>query len=211
MQTTTQQQLPTGRFVVGLTGGIGCGKSSVALRFEAHGASIIDTDIIAHQLTAPGGAAMPALVACFGADMITADGAMDRARMRERVFNDVQQKKLLESILHPLIRAQLAHEAESATGPYLICVIPLLVESGHWQLSRILVVDCDEESQIQRVMQRNGLTEPQVRAIMANQASRSERCTAADDIIRNQGKLDDLEPEIARLHQLYCKLAYTHS
>jgi len=192
--------------IIGLTGGIGSGKSSVAAGFSKRGASVIDTDVISHQLTAPGGAAIAAIEACFGPSMITADGAMDRAKMRALVFHDAQKKKQLEALLHPLIRAQLAMDTHHATGTYIMYVIPLLVESGNWNLTRILVVDCDEQLQRQRVMKRNGLSEDEVRAIMKNQATRAQRCAAADDLIQNQGHLDDLEPEIERLHQVYCRL-----
>lgn len=196
-------------FAVGLTGGIGCGKSTVADLFAAHGASLVDTDVIAHQLTAPGGAAMPALLQAFGPDCASADGAMDRARMRALVFGDTAARARLEAMLHPMIRAATVSAARTATGPYIIYVVPLLVESGNWRerVQRILAIDCQESTQIARVMARNGLSEAQVRAIMAAQASRQQRLAAADDVIDNDAGLDALAPQVARLHQMYLGLA----
>ena len=197
------------RFAVGLTGGIGCGKSTVADLFAARGAALVDTDVIAHQLTAPGGAAMPALLQAFGPDYATADGAMDRARMRDLVFAEPNARTRLEAILHPLIRVATATAALAATGPYLIYVVPLLVESGNWRtrVQRILAIDCRESTQIARVMARNGLPEAQVQAIMAAQASRQQRLAAADDVIDNDAGLDALTPQVERLHQFYLSLA----
>ncbi|MGZ3159356.1 MAG: dephospho-CoA kinase [Burkholderiaceae bacterium] len=196
-------------FSIGLTGGIGSGKTTVANLFGAKGAAVIDTDHIAHQLTHAGGSALPAIRAQFGEDFLTPEGAMDRAKMREHVFADPVAKKRLESILHPLIRMETARAAKQATGEYLLFVVPLLVESGTWkdQVSRILVVDCPEELQIKRVVQRNGLTESQVRAIIATQATREARRAVADDILLNDGDAASLAPEIDRLHSLYASLA----
>ena len=193
------------RFCVGLTGGIGCGKTAVSDRFAALGASIIDTDVIAHALTAPHGAAMDAVLEAFGPAFITADGALDRVRMRELVFSDPAAKARLEAILHPRIRAATAAAAAIASGTYLIYVVPLLVESGGWRerVDRVLVIDCPEQVQIARVMRRNALSEAQVRAIMATQASRAERLAAADDVIVNDGGLDALDRQIALLHAQY--------
>jgi dephospho-CoA kinase len=193
------------RFSVGLTGGIGCGKSTVADLFAARGASLVDTDVIAHQLTAPGGAAMPALLQEFGAGFATPDGAMDRARMRDLVFADPGARTRLEAILHPMIRAATVAAADAATGAYVIYVVPLLVESGNWRarVQRILAIDCQEATQIARVMARSGLPEAQVKAIMAAQASRQQRLAAADDVIDNDAGLEALLPQVARLHQFY--------
>ena len=196
---------PATRFAVGLTGGIGCGKTTVADLFGALGASLVDTDLIAHALTAPGGAAMPALVAAFGPGVAAADGAMDRARMRELVFADPQAKQRLEAILHPRIRDAALAAAAAASGPYVMFVVPLLVESGNWRqrVTRILAIDCPEQVQIARVMARNGLAEAQVRAIMATQATRDQRLAAADDVITNDGGIDTLRPQVVRLHAEY--------
>jgi dephospho-CoA kinase len=193
------------RLRVGLTGGIGSGKSVVAAQFAALGASIIDTDQIARGMTVPGGPAMPAIVAEFGPEFADASGAMDRERMRALVFSDLGAKARLEGILHPLIRATALAAAESATGAYVIYDVPLLVESGSWRdrVDRVLVVDCPEDVQVARVTARSGLDASQVRAIMATQATRAARLAAADDIINNEGELAALAPQIARLHNLY--------
>lgn len=192
-------------FSVGLTGGIGCGKTTVANLFAARGASVIDTDEIAHALTAPQGAAMPAIVAEFGPDYATPDGALDRGRMRALVFADSTARARLEGILHPMIRDATAAAAAIATGPYVIFVVPLLIESGTWKnrVSRVLAIDCPEELQVARVMARNGLSEPQVRAIMAAQVSRPERLAAADDVVVNDDGIEALAPQVDRLHAFY--------
>jgi dephospho-CoA kinase len=192
-----------------LTGGIGSGKSLVADMFAALGAVLIDTDLIAHQLTAPGGLAMPAIAAQFGPDFVDAQGAMDRVRMRAAVFSDPAVKRRLEAILHPLIRIETERAAAEAQGAYRIFVVPLLVESGKWKerVSRVLVVDCPEELQVARVIARNGLAEAQVRAIMAAQASRQARLDAADDVIVNDAGIAQLTPQVERLHALYCEMA----
>jgi dephospho-CoA kinase len=192
-----------------LTGGIGSGKSLVADMFAALGAVLIDTDLIAHQLTAPGGLAMPAIAAQFGPDFVDAQGAMDRVRMRAAVFSDPAVKRRLEAILHPLIRIETERAAAEAQGAYRIFVVPLLVESGKWKerVSRVLVVDCPEELQVARVIARNGLAEAQVRAIMAAQASRQARLDAADDVIVNDAGIAQLTPQVERLHALYYEMA----
>jgi len=193
------------RFTVGLTGGIGCGKTTVADLFAARGASVIDTDQIAHSLTAPQGAAMPALIAAFGPGYATPEGALDRARMRALVFADPDARARLEAILHPRIREATASAALLATGPYIIFVVPLLIESGTWRerVARVLAIDCPEQTQIARVMARNGLGETQVRAIMAAQVTRAQRLEAADDVILNDDGLDALLPQVERLHTFY--------
>jgi len=195
-------------FAIGLTGGIGSGKSTVADLFAAQGVPIIDTDMIAHALTAPGGAAMPVIQEAFGAAFITPEGALERSRMRSAIFNDPAAKKQLEGILHPLIAAQALREAElaslgaGANADYLMYVVPLLVESGHWRdrVHRILVVDCEEALQLQRVMQRNGMNAAQAGAIMAAQATRAERLAAADDVIDNNGDATHLPYQVTQLH-----------
>lgn len=196
---------PRRRFSVGLTGGIGCGKTTVANMFGALGASIIDTDEIAHALTAPHGAAMPAIVTEFGAGFATPEGALDRAAMRALVFSDSSARHRLEAILHPRIRDAAYAAAAIATGSYVIFVVPLLIESGTWgeRVDRILAIDCAEEVQVARVMARNGMTEQQVRAIMATQVTRAQRLAAADDVVVNDGPLDALAPQIASLHAKY--------
>jgi len=200
---STVQSAP--RFAVGLTGGIGCGKTTVADLFAARGAAVIDTDRIAHGLTAPHGAAMPALVDAFGPDYATPDGALDRAKMRVLVFSDPDARARLEAILHPRIRDATAAAALLAGGPYTIFVVPLLIESGTWRerVARVLAIDCREETQVARVVARNGLTEDQVRAIMAAQVSRARRLEAADDVILNDAGVDALLPQVERLHRFY--------
>ncbi|HWT71956.1 MAG TPA: dephospho-CoA kinase, partial [Oxalicibacterium sp.] len=195
---------------VGLTGGIGSGKSTVAALFAAEGAAIVDTDLIAHQLTTANGPAIPHIRKIFGDTFITPDEAMDRAKMRAAVFADPASKAKLEAILHPLIRSETERAAANAQGSYLMFVVPLLVESGVWKnrVSRVLVVDCPEDVQIQRVMQRNGFSEEQVRAIMATQAPRALRLAAADDVILNHG-IDEtmLQMQVATLHSQYVSFA----
>ncbi|HEY8607254.1 MAG TPA: dephospho-CoA kinase [Noviherbaspirillum sp.] len=196
------------RFSIGITGGIGSGKTTVADMFAARGAALVDTDLIAHSLTQPGGAAIAAIHAQFGASFLTADGAMDRARMREYVFAESSAKARLEAILHPLIRIETERAAQAAQGSYLMFVVPLLVESRGWRerVSRVLVVDCDEQTQVRRVMTRSGLPEAQVRAIMAAQATRGQRLAVADDVIDNDGDADALVPQVERLHATYLAL-----
>lgn len=197
------------RFSVGLTGGIGCGKTTVADMFAELGAAIVDTDQIAHSLTAPHGAAMPAIVQEFGARFATPDGALDRAAMRDLVFTDSSARHRLEAILHPRIRDAAYAAAAIATGSYVIFVVPLLVESSTWRarVARVLAIDCPEEVQVARVMARNGLSKEQVLAIMATQASRPARLAAADDVIVNDDGLDALRPQVAYLHANYLEFA----
>jgi len=199
------------RFSIGLTGGIGSGKTTVANMFAACGAAIVDTDLIAHQLTAPGGAAIPEIRAQFGEPFIAPNGAMDRAKIRAHVFAEPAAKAQLEAILHPLIRTETERAAHEAEGSYLMFVVPLLVESGLWKqrVSRVLVIDCPEELQVQRVIQRSSLTEAEVRAIMATQVPRATRLAAADDIIMNDHSEAALFPQVERLHALYSSLART--
>ncbi|GGC81961.1 dephospho-CoA kinase [Undibacterium terreum] len=196
-------------FTLGLTGGIGSGKTTVANLFADLGASLVDTDLLAHQLTSPSGIAIPDIIRQFGQDFIQQDGAMDRAKMREQVFGHPEEKARLEAILHPLIRSETEKAARAATGSYIIFVVPLLVESGSWKsrVSRVLVVDCPEQTQIQRVMSRNGLSEQQVRAIMAAQVSRETRLQAADDVIANEGDISQISAQVRDLHAKYLKLA----
>ena len=196
-------------FSIGLTGGIGCGKSLVADLFQARGASVIDTDHIAHALTTADGLAMPAIRAEFGQAFIAADGSLNRSAMREHVFTNPTARLALEAILHPMIAAQTRQAAEEARGAYLIFVVPLLVESGKWRdrVDRILVVDCSENLQRERVMRRNHLTEKQVADIMQAQATRATRQAVADDIITNESDLGVLESHVEELHNLYLTLS----
>ena len=199
-------------YVVGLTGGIGSGKSAVAELFAARGVPVIDTDAIAHELTAPGGAAMPAICAEFGDGAAGADGALDRAAMRAIVFADPSARKRLEAILHPMIRSESERRlaAHAAGSAYAILMVPLLIESGDYRkrVNRIAVVDCAEATQIDRVMRRNGLARSEIERILAAQATRAERLAAADDVIDNDQDLAALPPQIERLHVHYLALAH---
>lgn len=199
-------------FVVGLTGGIGSGKSTVANLFAAHGVPLVDTDLIAHRITAPHGIAMPQIAAEFGDSFVAADGSLDRARMRTLVFADEGARKRLEGITHPLIRAETEREQREAQGPYVIVVVPLLVESGSWKkrVNRVLTVDCSVDTQISRVMSRNGFSREQVLAIIARQATREARLAAADDVIDNDNvPLDELKAHVNTQHDVYLSLAGT--
>ncbi len=196
-------------FTVGLTGGIGSGKSAAAQVFEELGITVIDTDAVAHALTGPGGAAIEPIRAAFGAAYLTPEGALERARMRELVFADALKKRLLESILHPLIRARTSELVQAARSPYVVLMVPLLVESGDYRrrCQRILVVDCPEELQIERVVARSGIAAAQVRAIMATQVTRAARLAAADDVIDNSRDPAQLRREVEALHRRYLQLA----
>jgi dephospho-CoA kinase len=194
--------------IVGLTGGIGSGKTAAAECFAALGAVVVDTDAIAHELTAPGGAAMPVLKAAFGRSVMAADGRLDRASMRRQAFSDPETRKRLEAILHPMIRARAdsrCREALAAGAPYVVLVVPLLVESRAYQrrVDRVVVVDCDDETRIGRVMARSGLSRAEVERIMATQASRAERLAVADDVIDNNGSREHLAAQVAELHRRY--------
>ena len=199
--------------IVGLTGGIGSGKSTVADRLAAFGAALVDTDVIAHQLTGARGAAMEQIIAAFGPSVVRADGALDRAAMRRLVFSDPAAKERIEAILHPLIRRESEALCRSAAAaPYVLLVVPLLVETAasvsyRQRVDRILVVDCDEATQVSRVVARSGLSPAEVRAIMATQASRAERLAVADDVVFNGGDLDRLNTQLIALHRRYLDLA----
>lgn len=208
MMSSTSPLPPEKRhLLVGITGGIGSGKSLVADAFVARGAGLVDTDVIAHTLTAPGGAAIAPIRAAFGDGVIAADGRMDRKAMRALVFQAPEKRQQLEGILHPMILAEaLAQIAEARTHfPYVLVAVPLLVESGHWKerVDRVLVVDCPEALQIERVQKRAGLDAGQVQAIMAAQATRAERLAAADDVIDNSGSIAQMERQVQALDACY--------
>ena len=194
--------------VVGLTGGIGSGKSTVADLFSQRGVTVIDTDDIARELTGVQGAALPEIIAAFGAAMVLPQGGLDRSAMRRQVFADASAKARLEAILHPKIRQESRRRCLAATSIYVLLVVPLLVETGVWQqeVRRILVVDCDEATQIVRVKARNALSATEVRAIMVTQATRRARLAVADDVILNNDRLEALEPQVQALHQRYVEL-----
>lgn len=192
-------------FVVGLTGGIGSGKSAAAEEFARLGATVVDTDAIAHELTAPGGGALPELERIFGREALGASGAMDRAKMRSRVFADPAARQALEALLHPLIGEESEKRIAAAKGPYVIHVVPLLVESPDYRsrVDRVLVIDAPEALQVERVRLRSGLSEAEVRAILAAQASREARLAAADDVIENRGTIQALRKQVAAFHRKY--------
>ncbi len=192
---------------IGLTGGIGSGKSTVAGLLASHGAAIIDTDAIARRLTLPGGAAIPAIREAFGESLIDASGAMDRERMRSLAFADPQAKKGLEAILHPLIAVETARAAQASHAAVKVFDVPLLVESGRWRaiVDRVLVVDCSIDTQIERVMRRAGWAEEAVRRVIAQQATRDQRRACADAVILNDAlSLEQLADEVSQLWARWC-------
>lgn len=202
-------KVATSRPCIGLTGGIGSGKSTVAGLFAAHGAYIVDTDAISHELTRAGGEAIAAIRNAFGPESITADGALDRTRMRQLIFSDAAAKARLQHILHPLIlAASKAQLAQCDEAPYAILVVPLLLETPAYLplVQRVLVVDCPVQQQIERVIRRSQLAEVDIRTIIAQQVPRAVRLAAADDVIHNEAAPEELEIQVSRLHQQYRKL-----
>lgn len=196
-------------FAVGLTGGIGSGKTTVAGLFAELGAGVVDTDAIARALTGPGQAPVNEIAQRFGPQYVTEDGALDRARMRKLAFEDSRAKNELESILHPLIRRESERLVANLTAPYVILVVPLLFESGAYQtlVRRVLVVDSDQETRIERVRRRNNLPREEILSIIASQIGQAERLRRADDLIRNDGDVAALKTQVATLHRKYIGLA----
>jgi dephospho-CoA kinase len=196
-------------YLVGLTGGIGSGKSEVAAAFAARGIDVLDADDIAHAISKRGEAGHRAVVESLGADFLRPDGELDRAALRRRAFEDPAFRRDLEQILHPLIAARLDDATRDFRGPYGILVVPLLLERGglRERVARVLVVDCPEAEQVRRVQLRSGLSAEDVRRIMATQLSRAERLAQADDVIDNSGPLAALEPQVERLDRRYRDLA----
>ncbi len=190
--------------VIGLTGGIGSGKSTVAGMFARRGVPVIDTDLIARELVAPGQPALARIAELFGGGILAADGSLDRAAMRRRVFGDDDARRQLEALLHPLIREEAMRRLQTLDTPYCLLVIPLLVENGGWPvIDRVLVVDAPEESRIRRTMQRDGLDEATLRAILAAQCDPASRLAAADDVLVNDGPPEALEAKVETLHRRY--------
>lgn len=197
--------------VVGLTGGIGSGKSEVSRRFEALGIKVVDADIIARELVAPQSPALQSIRQHFGETLIDAEGALDRAQLRRIIFSQPEQKAWLENLLHPLVREQTMQQLQTANSPYAILSSPLLLETSQWQLAdRILVVDASEDLQLARASARDSNKSAQIQAIMKTQLPRAERCARADDIIANHGDLAELDQQVARLHATYLSLAQQH-
>jgi dephospho-CoA kinase len=194
--------------IIGLTGGIGSGKTSATKFFAAEGIAIIDADTIAHELTGAQGDAIPNIKKYFGVDFITKNGKLDRKKMKNRIFSDINSRKKLEKILHPLIQAEIMHRIETAFSPYIIVVAPLLLETGDYceTVTRILVVDCNEECQISRTVSRDGLSKEDVRTIMATQKPRQERLNQADDVIVNDTDISSLQEKVKLQHNIYLSL-----
>ncbi|HFQ4952444.1 TPA: dephospho-CoA kinase [Vibrio vulnificus] len=195
--------------VIGLTGGIASGKTTVANLFQQHFAiDIVDADIVARQVVAPGSAGLAAIVDHFGADILTCEGELDRGQLRQRIFAHAEEKQWLNALLHPMIRRKMIEDLAQVSSPYALLVVPLLVENQLQTLcDRVLVVDVEEKTQLQRTMDRDGVDEQQVRAILKAQASRHERLAFADDVIKNESKDQDLLQQITDLHQKYLAMS----
>ena len=195
-------------FVVGVTGGIGSGKTTVTDLFQEHGIAVVDADVIARHIMDPGSPALQAVRERFGSAALHADGSLNRAWLRARIFAEPEDKAWLNALTHPLIRDQILAQLKAAQSPYVILSAPLLVENRLTELcQRVLVVDVDEQTQIERTSARDDVDHHQVQAIMAAQATREQRLQAADNVIHNHGDLTDLTPQVAQLHELYLGLA----
>ena len=193
---------------IGLTGGIASGKSVVAKKLVELGASLVDTDVIAREVVAPGEPGLAAIGKVFGPGVLTQSGELDRSAMRDIVFHDPAKRRALEKLLHPRIRARMLEQIDAAQGPYVVAAVPLLVESDFVKLfDRVLVVDCPEETQVARLMQRDGITAADAEAMLAAQTNRATRLAAADDVIDNGGTLDATYAQVERLHRRYLELA----
>ena len=199
--------MPRG-FRVGLTGGIASGKSTVANLFAALGITIVDNDVLAREVVAPGSPLLPQIAAHFGPEVLAADGSLDRAALRKRVFADPAERQWLERLTHPVIRQLTDERSAAAPGPYSIVAIPLLVETGSKdRFDRVLVVDCEPEVQLARLQARDGMTRAQAESMLAAQVSRAERLAVADDVIRNDGDIAHLRDQVERLHRSYVAAA----
>ncbi|TAH46578.1 MAG: dephospho-CoA kinase [Gammaproteobacteria bacterium] len=195
-------------YTVALTGGIASGKSTAERLFAALGVEILDADLIAREVVAPGSEGLARIVEAFGTSALTADGTLDRKAMRERVFADAPARRTLESIIHPRVRATLKSRAQAAGGPYVMLVIPLFVESGDYAwVDRVLVVDVPRETQIDRLIARDGISREQAEAMLDAQATREQRLAAADDVIDNRADPDSLKAAVELLHRRYLQLA----
>ncbi len=191
---------------IGLTGGIGSGKSAAAEQFARLGAEVIDTDVLSRELVAPGQPALGEIVDEFGADILTAAGELDRSRLRERIFADTKARERLQDILHPRIRSAMLARAQQLSAPYVVFVVPLLIETGQQALvDRVLVIDVAEHTQRRRVAARDGLSEARIDRVLAAQATRDRRLRAADDVIDNDGGRADLARQVEQLHQQYLR------
>lgn len=196
-------------YVVAITGGIGSGKTTVANQFAALGIEVVDADLIAREVVAPGTPALAAIVNHFGAEMLTEQGLLDRRALRERIFSDPAAKFWLNALLHPIIRSEMLRQCAAVSSPYCLLVVPLLVENRLTELAdRVLVIDVDEATQIERTCRRDGVSREQAQAILASQASRSERLAMADDVLDNQsGTTETIRARILALHETYLAFA----
>lgn len=195
-------------YVVGLTGGIGSGKTAVSDAFAELGVDIVDADVIARDVVAPGSEGLDAIAAHFGESILLADGTLDRPALRTRIFDTPEEKAWLDNLLHPMIREGMTNAVDAAQSAYCILAIPLLVENNlHTMVDRVLVVDCNESQQLTRATQRDGSEERTIRNIIASQASRQQRLAIADDVIDNSGTLDELRAQVKQLHLNYCRLS----
>ncbi|MFV0597601.1 dephospho-CoA kinase [Shewanella sp.] len=200
------------KFVVGLTGGIGSGKTTVANLFAEEGVDLVDADVVAREVVAKGSKGLEAIITHFGTEILTAKGELDRAKLRQRVFSDEQERQWLNQLLHPMIRQEMLFQVENATSDYVIMVVPLLFENGLDRLvNRTLVVDISPELQISRTVKRDNVDATQVNNIINSQCSRSEKLARADDIIDNQGEISTLKQEVQALHQRYLQLSGNHN
>ena len=196
-------------YIIGLTGGIASGKSAIEKAFLARGVFVADADLIAREIVEPEQPPLAEIVARFGPEVLGADGRLDRAALRVRIFHDDDARRALEAILHPRIRAATEAAGQAATGAYVIYVVPLLIESGSWRerVTRVLAIDCSEDTQVARVMQRSHLSADEVRAIMATQVTRARRLAEADDVVDNDAGLEALRAQVQALHERYLALS----
>ena len=195
--------------IIGLTGGIGCGKSAAAARFAEHGVPVIDADDVAREVVQPGREGLRQIIETFGEDMLTPDGTLDRAKLRKRIFSDPAARESVEAILHPLIRQRMQQLAQQVSAPYCLFVIPLLLETGQQEIvDRVLVVDCPPDLQRRRVRERDGSEPEEIEAILAAQVPRDRRLQAADDIIENDREPAHLPDQVDKLHALYTRLGH---
>lgn len=200
--------MATHKLIIGLTGGIGSGKSEVSRRFAALGINIVDADEEARTVVRTGSPALGAIAEHFGRDILLADGTLNRARLRDIIFTDLNEKAWLEQLLHPIINTAISVQLSMSQSLYTILSSPLLLETTQYQLvNRILVVDTTEQLQLERASARDRLAIDQIKAIMATQLLRQERCNRANDIIQNHGNIDELDEQVQKLHQLYCEIA----
>lgn len=194
--------------IIGLTGGIGSGKSEACKRFAERGITIVDADIIAREVVEPDSTAVTQICTHFGIDILESTGQLNRSKLRTIIFSNLEDKQWLESLLHPLINAEIRHQLANAASPYVVLASPLLLETAQFQLvDRVLVIDAGEQLQLERASHRDKNNEAQIKAIMQTQLSRQERCARANDIIQNHGSIDELDAQVAKLHQLYLELA----